>query len=923
MGTDSAAGGTDNVTLVDGVPAVAGIEDLFTQIDKLAKSRPRGNPLLPPLLFHGDLADATVTGYRKRLRVGGKWTVPNVLVQSGAAVDPADDPGFFDGIAAGLKRAMPGGWRGMAGVRGLRLPLYRRARDVLDAHPSADVDADPRRDLRNQLHDRRSKLLSWKEPLDDAGEHATGNHLLRLLGLVGVVAVPLSRVLFGWRLRFGRFRWFCKNVERIDDQDLDFLDYALHLTQGGALRDDDVLIRQVLMLALLRDLHGATRFSLVSPFRRRRVMPFVLHLERVVADSAGFRLIETLIRVGSTTRQRHTIMVLASLAPAPDGDGMPLPAGTAVCSLEEAAEMLKPLVERGEKLSDDALLVDVPPGPTSEDDRRWLRRHTRVLPKPRRPILVPLATLLVGLGVAGGILMRFGVLPVPGSNARCPHLDNVGGEEIGLGDGTAECSVFDEVSDAQRPLADAMMEVERDIAAENAEVLDRGQPYGTIVFFAPLTVPDEPERQNENALNQMRGILLAQHRANELASGDQNRAFTRVLIANAGDQFAHGEDVADQIIDEARDDETIIGVAGISQSRDASFAAVRQLGEAGLLPVVGGPVTGDQMVSTTDLYFQVSPRNVRVAAMLVEFSENVEIVPVGEGELAIPDGAVITTDHSDAYSENLAEDLYRELGDGEVEIVSYPFEDSDAPLRDLPSDIPAPIRVGSLNELAGQVCNAMERGGRDVIYFTNRSSQFEGMLNAMEDNNDCPEAFTVVGGSAVTKIMENDPDLMADHPGVDLYYAAFASRDLAYNSSTERFIESYDETYGGATGGDIRVGTDVSDAALAYDAFAALQRTADYAKQNGFTISAATSAQALVDDQVEFNGVSGYIAFGNDPLGSEAGGYQQVPPAKPVLVLRARVTGSPPELACGRLSDDQNRDTWDSHPDRRLCPTVN
>jgi hypothetical protein len=910
-------GGANDVTLVDGVPAVAGVKDLFTQLDRLAKRRSGGNPRVPPVLFLGDvadnLADGTVAGYRRRLRVGIRVTVPNVLARSSEASAPGSDPGFFDDVAAGLRQAMPGGWRGMGGVRGLRMPLYRRVRDVLNVDLSDSADPDPRRNLSNKLHDRRSRLHSWSRALDDVGNAADGGRLVRLLGVVGVIAVPVSRFLFRRHLKLGRFRWFCTHAEEIDGQQLDFLDYALHLVQGGRLRDDDALVGQVLMLAMLRDLHGATRKSLVSPFRRRRVTPFVIHLEHVVPGSAGHRLIETLVKVESTTPQRHTVMVLASLAPGANGDAVPVPADAPVRSLEDAAQMLEPLVERGEELSADTLVVDVPPGPISEDDLRWLRRHTRVIPKPPHPILVPVMTLLVGVVVA--VLVGMWLWP----DDDCSQLRDDGGETIGLGDGTAKCSVFEEVSDAQRPLADAMMEVERAIAEENADVLDSGQEYGTIVFLAPLTVPDDSERQNENALNQMRGIYLAQRRANEVAGGDQNRAFARVLIANAGDQFAHGEEVADEIIEEARDDDTIIGVVGIGQSRDASFRAVRRLGEADL-PVVAGPVTGDQMVSATDLYLQVSPRNARVAAMLVEFAENTEIVPAGEGDLAVPDGAVITTDHSDAYSRNLAENLYQELGDDEVKIVSYPFERPDAPLPDLQSGVPDPIQVGSLNELASQVCNAMERGGREVIYFTNRSSQFEGMLTAMEDNNDCPDEFTVIGGSAVTKIMENQPDLMAEHPNVSMYYAAFASRDLMYNSSTARFIERYDQTYGGATGSGLRVGTDVSDAALAYDAFAALQRTADYARQNGFPISAVTSAQALVDDQVEFDGTSGYIAFGNDPLGSEAGGYQQVPPDKPVLVLRAGGAGSPPELVCGRFSDDQNQDTWG--PDRRPCSTV-
>jgi hypothetical protein len=296
---------------------------------------------------------------------------------------------------------------------------------------------------------------------------------------------------------------------------------------------------------------------------------------------------------------------------------------------------------------------------------------------------------------------------------------------------------------------------------------------------------------------------------------------------------------------------------------------------------------------------------------------------------ATPGGAVVVMDHSDDYSQNLAYDLYDQLGDSGVDLISYPVENAESTLPGPQPDTPAATQVGSLDELAAQVCASMEQvevgdgttAARDVIFFTSRSSQFGGLLDGMHDNNDCPDTFTVVGGSAITKIVENRPNLMGEHPGVSLYYAAFASRGVSYNRFGDDFIVRYENAYDAATNTDLSVGTDVSDAALTYDAFTALQTTANYAQRNGFPISADTSAEALSGDEVEFDGASGYIALGNEPLDSEGGGHQRVPPQKPVLVLQAGSGQSRPELACGRFGVDDNRATWGD--DNHACPTAN
>lgn len=889
---------------VNGTPPVEGLAELFEQLDRIARRRPRGNPQLPSLLFRGRDADAVVTGYRERLIIRGRETVPHVRHDCSEAASPETEPDFLDGLANGLCRAMPGGMRGMRGPSDLRLPRYWQLRQVLDATVTADAVARQRKTLRDALYARRGELGAPVGWLDSVVRFLSSIGIGDInLGVIAQPSVALSKLLFGWRLRLGkRFRWFSREVADVTGVRRDFLDAALCLVHDGSERSNDTLVRQVLTLALLRDLQAATRWSL-SPFRRRRVTPFILHLTHVAPRSSGYRLLETLGIIDRQALRRQTILVLASLAP--EVTEPPAPPDTPVCSPANAAERLRALAN-GEATAGRALLVDIPADAVSSQDRKWLKLHQKVQPMPvAGSVAVPVVACLIPvMGI--GWLVGDRVTDDP----RCPYFDKRSGEVIGVGDGTTGCRFFEEPSGPQLSIYADLRAVEDTIAEENKQTLKQAEnqdhPYRTIVFFSPLTVPPGAGRQGENALNQLRGIALAQERANDLVQANPDRVLTRVLLANPGDRFAYGEEAAEQITDLAREDDTIIGVVGISQSRGHSRAALAHLGSHGL-PVVAGPVTGDRMIDSSPHYYQVSPRNMRVAAALVAFSTNTEIVRNG-GQPARPNGAVIVMDHSDEYAQNLADDLYDQFvaatGRDEVDMISHPVEDTSLEIPDPEPDEPTPSEAGSLDELAHQVCAAMDE--RDVLFYASRSQQFKGMLDSMHNDEDCPDEFTIVGGSALTKIVEDPSSSLSDYTGMDLYYAGFASRDGEFNRTTRRFLELYDRKYGPDSG--------IHDAALAYDAFDALQWTANYARRNRFPISAATSASTLSSDEVEFDGASGYIALGNDPLAGES---PRVPPDKAVLVLRAH--GADVMLDCGYHGSGNNQDTWG--PDDLPCPS--
>jgi len=905
---------------VDIVP-VDGVATLVEQLDKLARRRPRRDPRLPTMLITGVHADELVRGYAARLIIDGRPSVPHVVFDcsgsgSGSGSAPDADTGLLDQMADELGQSLPGGLRGMHGVLGLRLPRYWTVRHVLDATTPAATEPERSRQLRDALYARRGELgapAGWLEPLASWLEKVG-------IGPVSgaLIARPLlaaSRLVFGMRLWASyRFRWFKKEMLTVTGVRRSFLGSGLRLTKGGRERANATVVQRVLVLALLHDLQAATRVSFFSPMRRRRVTPFVVHLLHVAADSPAHWFLGALAALEDDDLRRHTLLVLAT--PAGDGQGEGGDSGRDLGSPgaptynpREAAVALAPLAEHGVPLPARTIRVDVPDGPPSSSDEQWLQRHPVVQPMPVRwAVLIPLLAALVPLATAAILVVgRLG----SEDPSLCP--EKVSDEMIGVGDGSDGCSFFPDARDTDTEVDDAMVAVESAIARENTEVLDSGEPYSTIVFFAPLTIPPGPGRRGENALNQLRGTALAQQRANYLATGDPKRVMTRVLLANPGDRFANGVDVARQIVEHADRDDTIIGVVGISQSRRASRDAVRLLGND-RLPVVAGPVTGDVMVDASPHYYQVSPRNLRVASMLVAFSTHTEIVRTADGEAVTPEGAVIVMDHTDEYSRNLAYDLHDTFtgaGGTTRSIVTYPIEAPDAPVPEPPVDgAPEPVRVGSSDELAQQVCSSL--GERDIVFYASRSQEFVSWLQSMHDDNDCPDTFTVVGGSALTKIVEDPSNPLPEYRGVSLYYAAFASKSVQYNRAGDEFMRGYEDAYG-----DDVIAPDISDGAVAYDAFNALQRTANYAVQNGLPVSADTSAGALGGEEIEFDGASGYIALGNGPISSDS---PRVPPAKPVLVLPAGAESANQSLECGRFSERIQHETWGRA--QADCPTI-
>jgi ABC-type branched-subunit amino acid transport system substrate-binding protein len=900
--------------------------------DSLAYKRPMGDPCPPVFVCVGPDADEFVRRYRDRLAGDGgsrATSVPHALVEDRYGEEAVDDLAFFDEVANGLARGFP------SAMGELRLDLYWTLRQTLDVELDQREHSARRQELLKLLYEKhRERVRVEKGVTEVLGPNPSGTGVADSEGWWQAVVsfgrtlgfALLRRAFAGSLRRRRRFRALAKHLAQATKvEDKGFLDAALVLVRNGSARHDPELVRQMLMLALLQDLDAATTPSLRSPKRRRRTTPFVLlfpSVGRPVKGATG-RFLDTFL-VLSPTFPRGTILILAStpVAVGPDGPETveaPLWMPDEVLSVADARMLIDAVAmtdgsksQRTRMAARTVVGVEVPTRHGPGEDF-WLNLYDKVVPHPGFwPLAVPVA-FFTAVAVVVGTVVVAGVV-VADEPTACSGVHQAAGstERVGLGDGSLDCTFF---AHPRNGVEEKIKQVEQRIAQQNQDAIAAigDRPYVEVVFFAPLTSLDAPERSGHSSLRELRGVALAQAEGNGEAVVDQNKVPVVVRLANAGDSFGHGLQVARQIVEAAERDDRIVGVVGISQSREVSRQAIRILEEAEL-PVITGTATADEMIHSSETYYQIAPRNRRIAEMMATFTHHHPTVHRGT-EVEIARNAVIVTDHSDEYSENLAADLQQAFstrGHEVIGVYSYPVADDSLPLPNYPYEV---TQAGSLGEVATGLCANLDLS-RDVVLFTGRAQQFVGLLNALKNETDCSTAtqpITIVAGDTLTRLIQEPTVHLESYPFLRLYYAAFGAPSLPVGDSNlpAQFVQDYTHAFAGASG-DVAV--DISDPALNYDAFQVLQEAINQVYANGPTPTRQLVAAEFKHGQIELDGVTGYLTFGPTD-------EQRVPSDKPVFVIDALAPGQPPLLRCGRFTEQTNITTWG--PDNLPCPPAN
>lgn len=903
-------------------PPPGGRAALMDAWDSLAHRRPPGGPPLPVFVCVGPEGDEVVRSYEDRLASdpdSGDTPIPHVLVNDRIGEEPKDDLEFFDEVANGLVQHFP------AAMGKLRLGLYWLLRDVFDIQLKQREHNARRTELSRQLFALHRERTRSEETTTEAGRtvkdltSASSASLVAQAVAVGASLIqPLQRFAFWWSLRRRRVRMLTSGLARaVKKENKGFLDAGLAFVHDAPARQDHELVRRMLMLALLQDLDAATRHSLISTQRRRRTTPFCVLLPSVslAPYGAASRFLEA-FRVVSHTMSRGSMLLVASTSPDaltghPDaGPSVDEPEWLPheLFSVDETRMHIEtlaapvPATSRRTHMVPHAVIGVDTPGPGGRAEDSWLRFNPKVVAHPGvRTRTVPIA-LLCTLAI---LVLAVAVVVVKITNdPACSDIREASGstELIGISDGKPGCSFFAHPrNDVEREIK----AVEQRIAKQNESAIDDAhERYVEVVFLAPLTTLDKPAHGRYSSLRELRGVALAQKTANDEAADDPNKVFMVVRVANPGDSFAHGIQVAQDIVDVAEDNDRIIGVVGISQSREVSQEAIGDLGASGL-PVVGGTVTADDMVGTSARYYQVAPQNDRIAEMMATFAHNHPTVGLSDPASMTARHAVIVMDHSDEYSENLAADIHRHFtrsGHEVKSVHSYPLEDEDRPLPDYSYPV---TRAGSFSEIAAAICEDLDLS-RDIVFFTGRSTQVPGLLNALDEETNCGTAtrpMTIVAGDTLTRLPQDPTIDLGGYPFLRLYYAALAAPRLAIDDLTTpgQFVEDYVQTFPGTRD---EVAFDINDPALNYDALGVLLMAANNITERGSLPTRDLIAAEFDLGEVTLDGVTGYITFGS------ANDQARVPFDKPVLIIDALAPGQAPLLACGRFAENLELTRW-------------
>ncbi|MEE1940732.1 hypothetical protein V1L54_15195 [Streptomyces sp. TRM 70361] len=302
------------------------------------------------------------------------------------------------------------------------------------------------------------------------------------------------------------------------------------------------------------------------------------------------------------------------------------------------------------------------------------------------------------------------------------------------------------------PGQERLQGVQRTIFDQNREVRelwersDRRRPYATLVYLGSLTGRSTKENEEAYAAEreELEGLAVAQYEGMQQPADAHDVPLVRVVVANAGFQMRHADDLVDMIAELAREggDAPVVGVVGLVESRRSTAAALRKLNRAGL-PAVAPTLSADGMYDNSRLYLQLAPPNRDQAGLVAAYAR--EVLGVRESRVYHTFGERSSREE-DLYVSTLLDGLDESLDGTEY---SKPFEAGD--------------------NLAG------ECGYRGMLFFAGRWSEFDDFLRALGNSCGDDQPRHLVANDSVNRYMAN-PALRRSAPGgLSLVYVSKAA----------------------------------------------------------------------------------------------------------------------------------------------------
>jgi serine/threonine protein kinase len=367
------------------------------------------------------------------------------------------------------------------------------------------------------------------------------------------------------------------------------------------------------------------------------------------------------------------------------------------------------------------------------------------------------------------------------------------------------------------------------IYLENQRVKTSGSPYITFIVGTMLTGGSADVQVGRDSLQ---GAYIAQKEFNTQNAGGIQ---ARLLIANSGADANNVSAVANQIVQAAAKDPTIVGVMGWPYSGLAQDA-VAILGPA-RIPMVSSTASSDALTGVSPYFFRVAPPDKSQSVVGAHYAQ----------QTLHTKNVAVFVDNSDSYSQSLGSGFTQQFTGGTVNTVNY--------------------TRGDANSIATALQNALgHTPAPDLIYFAGYSDDVSTLLKDLPTNN----PIAVLGGDA----LYNLGGYPAGTPGLTrLHFTAFAYPDewsiLGYASRKPAFFTDYPNTYGGKghSGGPYGYTRAGYNVVLSFDATLALLDAGKNAlgtQTTGLTPVKLRTALATINGTRAIQGVSGQISFGTD-----------------------------------------------------------
>lgn len=538
----------------------------------------------------------------------------------------------------------------------------------------------------------------------------------------------------------GRVRWpgrvayhFLHQNYLAPDDPGTFLGFAERLTNGEWQKESPEQLAKLLVGAFLEDLRAEYRGPFWSAGRRRTSYALVL-LDNITRHNGGYTLQKTINNVRNDTGVHDPLLLITASAKVPPhaaepgADGL----GEVVFDATETdvgydAWRNDLTVKRRDRQE---MAFYLPISTFNEPDEEQLASARRTF-RGRRPVLASppwWSRRALWIVLAGAVLLALSGVYASYSYSQCGHgwyppslnptlsWSSKSDECIGVTDGSYDFSD----NRASRPEWVTGQIEQLNSQADDKHAEDPERPVVTTTYVGEFGDNDQDLASQYETLA---GLARAQRENNDHRSG----TLLRVLIANAGKNMAHGQEVARQIVQLPEqnpsvvgDDSSLVGAVGLDRSSARTTSTVGVLNQAGL-PVVAAPLSSDELADRGKfpLYRSIALTNRHEAQVAAAFARQLGEAPPSGGPPAITPKTIHVYSDSgkegDTYGGELAQDLEQSVPP-DFGVFRHP--------------------VGDREEAGRTAC-----GLDGMVYFAGRGTDFEPFLDGV--SSECQKQSVV------------------------------------------------------------------------------------------------------------------------------------------------------------------------------------